>query len=70
MANLTPVTTYQTIPIYLNKLKKNKGCWLQWVYQGIQYGVPVTTINEAIQKAKEVIDATLMLQAQAMSRSA
>ena len=47
MANLTPVTTYQTIPIYLNKLKKNKGCWLQWVYQGIQYGVPVTTINEA-----------------------
>jgi hypothetical protein len=66
MTNLTPVTTYQTIPIYLHKVKKNKRVWLQWVYQGIQYGVPVTTVNEALLKARQVIDATLALQAQAI----
>lgn len=62
MTNLTPVTTYQAIPIYLNKLKK-KRVWLQWVYEGIQYGVPVTTLNEALLKAQLMIDATLALQA-------
>lgn len=69
MNNLTPVTTYQTIPIYLNKLKKKKRVWLQWVYEGIQYGVPVTTLNEAMQKAQQMIDATLALTLQGVISS-
>jgi hypothetical protein len=60
MSNLTPVTTYHTIPIYLREHHKRR-VWLQWVYDDIQYGVPVTTLNEAIAKAQQMIDATLAL---------
>lgn len=70
MINPTPVTTYQTIPIYLKQHNKNsKGTWLQWVYDGIQYGVRVTTVGESLHKAQQMIDAMLALQ-ETMGKSA
>ena len=63
MINLTPVTTYHTIPIYLKPLKKEKELWLKWVHEDIQYGVRVSTLNESIYKAQQMIDAMLELEA-------
>ncbi|MFB2921676.1 MULTISPECIES: hypothetical protein [Aerosakkonema] len=65
MINLTPITTYHTIPIYLKTLKKEKEVWLQWVYEGIQYGVRVTTLRDSMYKAQQMIDAILELEAMA-----
>lgn len=63
MINLTPVTTYHSIPIYLKPLKQQKEMWLQWVYEGIQYGVRVSTLGESLFKAQQMIDAMLELEA-------
>lgn len=63
MINLTQVTTYHAIPIYIKQLKRNKGTWLQWVHDDVQYGVPVTTLGDALGKAKQMIDAMLALEA-------
>lgn len=65
MINLTPITTYHEIPIYLKTLKKEKEAWLQWVYEGIQYGVRVTTLRDSMYKAQQMIDAILELEAMA-----
>jgi hypothetical protein len=62
MINLTPLTTYQAIPIYLKQLKKNKKVWLHWMYDGVQYGVPVTSLTESLNKAQQMIDAMLALE--------
>lgn len=62
MINLTPITTYHAIPIYVKQHRKNKGSWLQWVYDDVQYGVPITTMNESLSKAKQMIDAMLALE--------
>ncbi|GEM_PF-6117200 len=63
MMNLTPVSTYHTIPIYLKTLNKEKETWLKWAYEGIQYGVRVSTLGESLYKAQQMIDAMLELEA-------
>ncbi len=65
MMNLTPLTTYHTIPIYLKPLNKNKEMWLKWVHEGIHYGIRVSNLTESIYKAQQMIDATLELEAMA-----
>jgi hypothetical protein len=67
MINLTPVTIYHTIPIYLKEHKRKKASWLQWVHDGIQYGVPVTTLGDALNKAQQMIDAMLALESMGKS---
>lgn len=67
MMNLSPISTYHSIPIYLKELKKEKEMWLQWVYEGIQYGVRVSTLGESLFKAQQMIDAMLELEAMAQA---
>ena len=62
MADLKPITTYHTIPIYLRKTCPNRGVWLQWQRGKVRYGIRVTTLNEAMSKAWAMIDAMLELE--------
>lgn len=63
MVKSTPVTTYHAIPIYLRPLKKKREMWLQWKYEGIQYGVRVSNMGQSLYNAKQMIDAMLELEA-------
>ncbi|MFB2893986.1 hypothetical protein ACE1CI_13835 [Aerosakkonemataceae cyanobacterium BLCC-F50] len=37
--------------------------WLQWKYEGIQYGVRVSDMGQSLYNAKQMIDAMLELEA-------
>lgn len=63
MVKSTPVTIYHAIPIYLRPFKKKREMWLQWKYEGIQYGVRVSNIGHSLYNAKQMIDAMLELEA-------
>lgn len=62
MADLQPIATYHTIPIYLKGTQSSRGLWLQWQRGKIGYGIPVTTLNEALSRAWAMIDAMLELE--------
>lgn len=63
MVKSTPVTTYHAIPIYLRPFKRKHEMWLQWKYEGIQYGVRVSDMAQSLYNAKQMIDAMLELEA-------
>lgn len=63
MADSKPVEIYCSIPIYLKRIDR-RTVWLQWQWHEIRYGVPITTPEEAIWKARTIIDAMLALEAQ------
>lgn len=63
MVKTTPVTTYHAIPIYLRPFKRKGEMWLQWKYEGIQYGVRVSDMGQSLYNAKQMIDAMLELEA-------
>lgn len=67
MVKTTPVTTYHAIPIYLRPFKKKGEMWLQWKYEGIQYGVRVSNMTESLFNAKQMIDAMLELEAKSFA---
>lgn len=62
MTELNPITTYHAIPIYLKQADKGRGIWIQWQRGRIRYGIPVTTMEEALNKAWAMIDAMLELE--------
>ncbi|OLP19574.1 hypothetical protein BST81_04745 [Leptolyngbya sp. 'hensonii'] len=61
MVESNPVEIYCSIPIYYRRIDK-RTLWLQWQREEVRYGVPVTTLEEALDKARVIIDATLELE--------
>lgn len=57
----SPITIHHKIPIYLQKFEAT--VWLKWQRGSIGYGIIVQDMEEALRKAKQVIDATLELEA-------
>ncbi|MDX2096954.1 MAG: hypothetical protein SFW36_04195 [Leptolyngbyaceae cyanobacterium bins.59] len=62
MVTVQPVEVYCSVPIYLKQIDR-RTFWLQWQHHEIFYGVPLTDPQEAIDRARMMIDAMLGLEA-------
>lgn len=54
--------TYRGIPIYMRQSSESLQPWLRWERTGVYYGVLLNHDDEAIEKARSMIDAILELE--------